>query len=91
MHSALSLSDVEEKCKQAAALKLPLSRLELNTDEVQELFQVSNTNVSTRLHFYSRQFVLVVAGTALAWAAVVTVANYTLPTVILLDKCILTI
>lgn len=45
-HSALSLSDVEEKCKQAAALKLPLSSLELNTEEVRELFQVSNTDVS---------------------------------------------
>ncbi|XP_034730935.1 threonine--tRNA ligase 1, cytoplasmic isoform X3 [Etheostoma cragini] len=39
--SALSLSDVEDRCKQAAALKLPLSRLELNTEEVQELFQNS--------------------------------------------------
>ncbi|XP_010779412.1 probable threonine--tRNA ligase 2, cytoplasmic, partial [Notothenia coriiceps] len=40
-NSALSLSDVEEKCKQAAALKLPLTRLELNTEEVRELFQNS--------------------------------------------------
>ncbi|XP_041797490.1 threonine--tRNA ligase 2, cytoplasmic isoform X4 [Chelmon rostratus] len=38
-NSALSLSDVEERCKQAAALKLPLSSLELNREEVQELFQ----------------------------------------------------
>lgn len=44
-HSALSLSDVEERCKQAASLKLPLSRVELNTEEVRELFQVSNTNI----------------------------------------------
>ncbi|XP_033495775.2 threonine--tRNA ligase 1, cytoplasmic isoform X3 [Epinephelus lanceolatus] len=40
-NSVLSLSDVEEKCKQAAALKLPLSRLELNTEEVRELFRNS--------------------------------------------------
>ncbi|KAM9353102.1 threonine--tRNA ligase 1, cytoplasmic isoform 2-T2 [Symphorus nematophorus] len=40
-NSALSLSDVEEQCKQTAALKLPLSRLELNTEEVRELFQDS--------------------------------------------------
>ncbi|XP_073340887.1 threonine--tRNA ligase 1, cytoplasmic-like isoform X2 [Pagrus major] len=40
-NSALSLSDVEERCKQAAALRLPLSRLELNTEEVKELFQNS--------------------------------------------------
>ncbi|TMS10624.1 Threonine--tRNA ligase, cytoplasmic [Larimichthys crocea] len=39
-HSALSLSDVEERCKQAAALRLPLSRMELNTEEVRELFQL---------------------------------------------------
>ncbi|XP_041650177.1 threonine--tRNA ligase 1, cytoplasmic [Cheilinus undulatus] len=37
----LSLSDVEDRCKQTAALKLPLSRLELNIDEVRELFQDS--------------------------------------------------
>lgn len=48
-HSALSLSDVEERCKQAAALKLPLSSLELNREEVQELFQVSDTNVSVKI------------------------------------------
>ncbi|KAK5862233.1 hypothetical protein PBY51_017650 [Eleginops maclovinus] len=40
-NSALSLSDVEEKCKQSAALKLPLTRLELNTEEVRLLFQNS--------------------------------------------------
>ncbi|KAE8288852.1 Threonine--tRNA ligase, cytoplasmic [Larimichthys crocea] len=40
-HSTLSLSDVEERCKQAAALRLPLSRMELNTEEVRELFQNS--------------------------------------------------
>uniref|UniRef100_H3CRK0 threonine--tRNA ligase n=1 Tax=Tetraodon nigroviridis TaxID=99883 RepID=H3CRK0_TETNG len=39
--SSLSLSDVEEKCKQAAALKLPLSRLEVNTEEARVLFQSS--------------------------------------------------
>uniref|UniRef100_A0A667XU04 threonine--tRNA ligase n=1 Tax=Myripristis murdjan TaxID=586833 RepID=A0A667XU04_9TELE len=38
-HSVLSLSDVEGKCKEAAALKLPLFRLELNRKELQELFQ----------------------------------------------------
>lgn len=45
-HSALSLSDVEERCKQAAALRLPLSRMELNTEEVRELFQVRNPNIT---------------------------------------------
>ncbi|XP_074539384.1 threonine--tRNA ligase 1, cytoplasmic [Halichoeres trimaculatus] len=40
-NSVLSLSDVEDGCKQAAALKLPLSRLELSVDEVRELFQDS--------------------------------------------------
>ncbi|XP_062277901.1 threonine--tRNA ligase 1, cytoplasmic isoform X1 [Scomber scombrus] len=40
-NSILSMSDVEERCKAAAALKLPLSRLELNTEEIQELFQNS--------------------------------------------------
>ncbi|GLD63702.1 threonine--tRNA ligase, cytoplasmic-like isoform X3 [Lates japonicus] len=40
-NSDLSLSEVEDRCKEAAALKLPLSRLELNTEEVQELFQSS--------------------------------------------------
>uniref|UniRef100_A0A669E104 threonine--tRNA ligase n=1 Tax=Oreochromis niloticus TaxID=8128 RepID=A0A669E104_ORENI len=39
---SLSLSDVEARCKEAAALKLPLSRLELSIEEVQELFQVCN-------------------------------------------------
>lgn len=41
--SSLSLSDVEQKCRQAAALKLPLSRLEVNTEEARVLFQVSST------------------------------------------------
>lgn len=45
-HSAWSLSDVEERCKKAAALKLPLSRLEINSEEVRELFQVRYTSVS---------------------------------------------
>ncbi|XP_028986416.1 threonine--tRNA ligase 1, cytoplasmic-like isoform X3 [Betta splendens] len=40
-NSALLLSDVEGKCKEAASLRLPLSRLELKTDEVRELFQLS--------------------------------------------------
>ncbi|CAJ1062341.1 threonine--tRNA ligase 1%2C cytoplasmic [Xyrichtys novacula] len=40
-NSSLPLSDVEDRCKQAAALKLPLYGLELNTDEVRELFQDS--------------------------------------------------
>ncbi|XP_071751833.1 threonine--tRNA ligase 1, cytoplasmic [Centroberyx gerrardi] len=40
-NSGLSLSDVEERCKEAAALRLPLSRLELNAEEVRELFQNS--------------------------------------------------
>ncbi|RVE62847.1 hypothetical protein OJAV_G00160150 [Oryzias javanicus] len=39
--SALSLTDVELRCKAAAALKLPLSRLDLNTEEFQKLFQGS--------------------------------------------------
>ncbi|XP_029928266.1 threonine--tRNA ligase, cytoplasmic-like isoform X4 [Myripristis murdjan] len=38
-NGVLSLSDVEGKCKEAAALKLPLFRLELNRKELQELFQ----------------------------------------------------
>nr|XP_057940668.1 threonine--tRNA ligase 1, cytoplasmic-like isoform X4 [Doryrhamphus excisus] len=33
------LSEVEERCKEAAALTLPLSRLELSAHEIQELFQ----------------------------------------------------
>lgn len=41
-NGGLSLSDVEERCKEAAALKLPLSRLELNPEEVRELFQSSD-------------------------------------------------
>lgn len=42
-HSTLCLSDIEKKCKQAASLKLPLSRVELNIHEVRELFQVRYT------------------------------------------------
>uniref|UniRef100_A0A8C7NKU7 threonine--tRNA ligase n=1 Tax=Oncorhynchus mykiss TaxID=8022 RepID=A0A8C7NKU7_ONCMY len=38
-NSALSLSELEERCKEAAGQKLPLSRLELNRQEVTELFQ----------------------------------------------------
>ncbi|XP_061838903.1 threonine--tRNA ligase 1, cytoplasmic [Nerophis lumbriciformis] len=33
------LSDVEQRCKEAAALTLPLSRLELSAQEIEELFQ----------------------------------------------------
>ncbi|KAG8010030.1 Threonine--tRNA ligase, partial [Nibea albiflora] len=47
-HGALSLSDVEERCKQAAALKLPLSRMELNTEEVRELFQLSSVTLANQ-------------------------------------------
>ncbi|TKS82121.1 Threonine--tRNA ligase, cytoplasmic [Collichthys lucidus] len=47
-HSALSLSDVEERCKQAAALRLPLSRMELNTEEVRELFQLSSVTLANQ-------------------------------------------
>lgn len=64
-HSALSLSDVEERCKQAAALRLPLSRMELNTEEVRELFQVRNPNITLitiHHYYYSRYFDL--GGTA---------------------------
>ncbi|XP_014901145.1 threonine--tRNA ligase, cytoplasmic isoform X2 [Poecilia latipinna] len=39
--SSLLLSDVEAKCKEAAALKLPLVGLDLNTAELHELFQDS--------------------------------------------------
>ncbi|CAL8290544.1 unnamed protein product [Merluccius merluccius] len=38
---SLSLSDVEERCKEAAVRKLPLSTLQLNTDALQQLFQNS--------------------------------------------------
>ncbi|XP_070991273.1 threonine--tRNA ligase 1, cytoplasmic-like isoform X1 [Oncorhynchus clarkii lewisi] len=38
-NSALSLAELEERCKEAAGQKLPLSRLELNRQEVTELFQ----------------------------------------------------
>ncbi|XP_029958109.1 threonine--tRNA ligase, cytoplasmic isoform X1 [Salarias fasciatus] len=41
-NSCFSLADVEEKCRETAAQKLPLSRLELNVQEVQELFQSSS-------------------------------------------------
>ncbi|KAM9806074.1 threonine--tRNA ligase 1, cytoplasmic isoform X1 [Syngnathus typhle] len=37
--AALSLSAVEEQCKAAAALKLPLTRLELDAQEMSTLFQ----------------------------------------------------
>ncbi|XP_033837203.1 threonine--tRNA ligase 1, cytoplasmic [Periophthalmus magnuspinnatus] len=37
--SALSLSDVEERCLKVAAQKRHLTRLDLNIEEVQELFQ----------------------------------------------------
>ncbi|KAM9782804.1 threonine--tRNA ligase 1, cytoplasmic [Neosynchiropus ocellatus] len=35
----LPFTDVEERCKEAAALKLPLSRVELTSAEIKELFQ----------------------------------------------------
>uniref|UniRef100_A0A8C8DWM9 threonine--tRNA ligase n=1 Tax=Oryzias sinensis TaxID=183150 RepID=A0A8C8DWM9_9TELE len=41
-NSALSLTDVELRCQAAAALNLPLSRLDLNTEEFQKLFQGSD-------------------------------------------------
>lgn len=50
-NSSLSLSDVEARCKEAAALKLPLSRLELSIEEVQELFQSNKL----RLQFAEEQ------------------------------------
>ncbi|XP_077431249.1 threonine--tRNA ligase 1, cytoplasmic isoform X2 [Vanacampus margaritifer] len=37
--AALSLGDVEKRCNAAAALKLPLTRLELDAQEMSELFQ----------------------------------------------------
>ncbi|XP_029359445.1 threonine--tRNA ligase, cytoplasmic isoform X2 [Echeneis naucrates] len=40
-NSVLSLNDVENMCKEAAAFNLPLSTLELNIEEVQQLFQSS--------------------------------------------------
>ncbi|KAG7475335.1 threonine-tRNA ligase, cytoplasmic-like isoform X1 [Solea senegalensis] len=40
-NSASSLNDIEDRCKDTAALKLPLSTLELNVEEVRELFQSS--------------------------------------------------
>ncbi|KAK2910185.1 threonine--tRNA ligase 1, cytoplasmic isoform X1 [Channa argus] len=49
--STLSLNDVENRCKEAAALKLPLSRLELNTEEIRELFQ----NCELRLQLAEEQ------------------------------------
>lgn len=45
---SLCLSAVEKKCKEAAALKLPLSRLEVNAEDARKLFQVSST--SSRHH-----------------------------------------
>ncbi|XP_008290921.1 threonine--tRNA ligase, cytoplasmic [Stegastes partitus] len=41
-HGALSLSDVEARCQQAAALRLPITSLELSADEVRQLFQSSD-------------------------------------------------
>uniref|UniRef100_W5KZ74 threonine--tRNA ligase n=1 Tax=Astyanax mexicanus TaxID=7994 RepID=W5KZ74_ASTMX len=38
-NSALSLEEVEERCKEMAGLKLPITRLELNVHELGELFQ----------------------------------------------------
>ncbi|XP_037532205.1 threonine--tRNA ligase 2, cytoplasmic [Nematolebias whitei] len=41
-NSSFSLSEVEARCKDAAALKLPVIGLELNPQELGELFQDSN-------------------------------------------------
>uniref|UniRef100_A0AAQ6ITW8 threonine--tRNA ligase n=1 Tax=Anabas testudineus TaxID=64144 RepID=A0AAQ6ITW8_ANATE len=38
IHSNLSFSDVEDRCKEAAALKRPLTRLELNIEELTPSF-----------------------------------------------------
>ncbi|XP_028280389.1 threonine--tRNA ligase, cytoplasmic isoform X2 [Parambassis ranga] len=40
-NSSLSLSEVEERCNKVAALKLPLSSVDLSAEEFQELFQNS--------------------------------------------------
>lgn len=40
-NSVLSLSDVEEKCMEAAAQKLPLIRLNLKTEDIHQLFQTN--------------------------------------------------
>ncbi|XP_010883111.1 threonine--tRNA ligase 1, cytoplasmic isoform X2 [Esox lucius] len=40
--SALSLPELEARCEEAASQKLPLSRLELTSQEVRELFQDSH-------------------------------------------------
>ncbi|XP_072316147.1 threonine--tRNA ligase 1, cytoplasmic [Eucyclogobius newberryi] len=45
--SALSLSNVEERCLEAAAQKQPLIRLDLHIEQVQELFQ--NNDLRLRL------------------------------------------
>ncbi|XP_013860157.1 probable threonine--tRNA ligase 2, cytoplasmic [Austrofundulus limnaeus] len=50
-NSSLSLSEVEERCKEAAALKLPLIRLEVKSEELRELFQDSKL----RLQFVEEQ------------------------------------
>ncbi|XP_072535979.1 threonine--tRNA ligase 1, cytoplasmic [Salminus brasiliensis] len=38
-NSALSLEEVEERCREMAGLRLPITRLELNVQELGELFQ----------------------------------------------------
>ncbi|KAL7887131.1 hypothetical protein AOLI_G00048520 [Acnodon oligacanthus] len=38
-NSALSLEEVEERCREMADLKLPITKLELNLQELRELFQ----------------------------------------------------
>ncbi|KAM9404857.1 threonine--tRNA ligase 1, cytoplasmic isoform 1-T1 [Salvelinus alpinus] len=50
-NNALSLAELEERCKEAAGQKLPLSRLELNRQEVTELFQ----NNALRLQLIEEQ------------------------------------
>ncbi|XP_036444313.1 threonine--tRNA ligase 2, cytoplasmic isoform X1 [Colossoma macropomum] len=38
-NSALSLEEVQERCREMAGLKLPITKLELNLQELRELFQ----------------------------------------------------
>ncbi|KAJ0066122.1 hypothetical protein NL108_001362 [Boleophthalmus pectinirostris] len=46
--SVLTLCDMEERCLKAAAQKLPLTRLDLSIEEVQELFQISPVTLSNQ-------------------------------------------
>lgn len=54
--STLSLSDVEKKCKQATSLKVPLTRAELNLQQVQELFQVRKATIHVYFFWQILQF-----------------------------------